>query len=272
MNFRQILLTESGYYDTFRETRIGRKIIKILLLDVETSPNIVYSWAVGKKISLTPENIIKERQIICVCYKWLDEKTVQSLDWGKAQSDKPLLKSLSKILNDADVVVAHNGDKYDLKFINGRLAYHDLPPLKPTTSIDTLKQSRRTFFINSHRLDYLGQYLGEGRKLDTGGFKLWKSVVEGDEKALAKMIRYCKQDVKLLEKVYLTIRKYAPQTVHMGVLANKDQMSCKSCGSSNTHWDGYRVMSTVVYRCRKCNDCSHFWRTSVRSENGPQTA
>lgn len=232
----------------------------ILLFDIETSPNIVYSWAVGRKISLTHDNIIKERQIICICYKWYGHKKIHSLDWGRAQNDKALLKAFSDVISQADVAIGHNGDKYDIRFINGRLAYHDLDPIGEVTTIDTLKQSRKVFFINSHRLDYLGQFLNLGGKMETGGFSLWKSVMDGEAGALTKMIRYCKRDVNLLEGVYTKIRKYAPQTVHMGVLDGEGQTACKACGSPNTVKDGQRVKSTVVYQCRKCKDCGHFFR------------
>lgn len=238
--------------------------MKVLFLDVETSPNIVYSWCVGRKVNLSFDNIIKERQIICICWKWKGENKVYSVDWGKKQNDKQLLKDFSKVINEADIVAAHNGDRYDLKFINGRLAYHDLPPIAPVTSIDTLKQSRKTFFINSHALDYLGEYFDLGRKLPTG-FKLWKDVMDGNQTALNKMIRYCKQDVKLLEKAFDKIQKYAPQTVHMGIAVHGDRMACKSCGSMNTIWRGKMIKSKIFYRRRSCKDCNHWWTTEVRA-------
>jgi len=237
---------------------------KVLFLDIESSPNVVYSWRVGRKINLTPQNIIDERKIICICYKWLGDRTVHSLDWGNNQNDKKLLKEFSKVINQADVAIGHNGDQYDMKFINGRLAYHSLPPLEDITTIDTLKQSRRVFNINSHKLDYLGDFFSLGRKVETGGFQLWVDVLNKDLKALNKMIRYCKQDVKLLEEVYKKIRSYAPQTVHMGVLENKDKLACKACGSKNTRPRGQRLKTKILYYCRVCEDCNHFWRTEMR--------
>jgi len=110
----------------------------------------------------------------------------------------------------------------------------------------------------------LGQFLGEGRKLETGGFSLWKDVMDGDGPALSRMIKYCKQDVKLLEKVYLDVRRYAPATVHMGVVAEKDRLACKACGSLNGKWDGTRIKTKIEYRCRKCHDCGHFFRSEIR--------
>ena len=238
---------------------------KILFFDIETSPNVVYSWAVGRNISLSPDNIVQERQIICICWKWAGEKTVHSLDCGKKKNDKAMLQEFSKVLASADVSIGHNGDRYDVRFINGRLAYHDLPPVGELTTIDTLKQSRKAFFINSHRLDYIGQFLRVGRKLETGGFGLWKDVMAGDDKALAKMIRYCKQDVRLLEDVYDKIKRYSPQRIHMGALEHGSELACKACGSQETKWDGYRFATKIKYKCRQCNDCGHWWRTGVKA-------
>lgn len=238
--------------------------MKVLIYDIETSPNIVYSWAVGRKISLTPDNIIQERQIICIAWKWLDEKRVHTVDWGAKTDDKQLLKDFSQVINEADVAIAHNGDRYDIKFINSRLAYHDLPPLKDITTLDTLKLSRKVFFNNSHKLDYLGQYLVGDRKLETGGFSLWKKVMDGDKKALTRMLRYCKQDVKLLEEVYLKIRKYAPQSVNFSILEHGNKSGCKNCGSQNVVRDGHRLKTTIIYQCYKCKDCGHFYRSNER--------
>ena len=54
---------------------------KILLLDIEVSPNIVSSWRIGSKVFLSPDNIIKERAVICVAYKWYGEKKTYSIQW-----------------------------------------------------------------------------------------------------------------------------------------------------------------------------------------------
>ena len=43
---------------------------KRLYLDIETSPNIGMFWESGYKKNISYDNIIKERAIICICYKW----------------------------------------------------------------------------------------------------------------------------------------------------------------------------------------------------------
>lgn len=234
---------------------------KILFIDIETCPNVVLSWAIGHKVSLSYENIIHERRIICACYKWADEKTVHSVDWGKKQDDKALLKKISKVIAKADVVIGHNGDRYDIKFINGRLLYHKLPPLGKLNTEDTLSMSRKTFYLNSHRLDYLGEYLGEGRKLDTGGYGLWKAVhLDKCGKSLQKMISYCKKDVILLENVYNRISPYVEHTVNKAIIEGRDKnVACDACGSTEAVKDGHRYTKSGKYQRYKCSNCYHIY-------------
>ncbi len=78
---------------------------KRLYFDIEVSPNIGMFWEAGYKLNIGTENIVKERAIICICYKWEGEKKVHSLRWDKNQCDKTLLKDFIKVANDAHELV-----------------------------------------------------------------------------------------------------------------------------------------------------------------------
>ena len=183
---------------------------KRLLYDIETSPNIVFSWNIGRKCYLDMENIIKERAIICISYKWEDEKEVHCLTWDKG-NDKEMLKKFVKILDSADETVTHNGDNYDLKWVRARCLFYGIPAPVKVNSIDTLKMARAQFRLNSNKLNYIAQFLGLGKKVDTGGFNLWKEIcLDNSKEAMDKMVEYCMGDVELLEKVYKVLRNYSP--------------------------------------------------------------
>jgi len=185
---------------------------KKLFFDIETSFNIVASWNVGRDIDLSPESIIEERKIITICYKFSDSKKIYSLSWDGNNDDKKMLQQFSKIMDSADIIVGHNGDSFDIKHIRTRCIYHKIPISPKFNSIDSLKMARSGFKFNSNKLNYLGQFLGEGKKLDTGGFQLWKDVViNKSKKALSKMINYCKGDIILLERVYNRLQEYSPE-------------------------------------------------------------
>lgn len=227
-----------------------------LFIDIETSPNIGLFWQAGYKQRIDYSNIIKERQIICICYKWEDEKEVYSLDWGKKQCDKKLLTDFIQIANQADELVAHNGDKFDLPWIRGRCVYHQIDMFPTYSSIDTLKISRNKFRFNSNRLDYIAKYLGIGGKIKTE-FNLWKDIVlDHSEKALQDMIKYCKRDVVLLEKVYNRIKSHSEPKMHYGVIFGQDRTSCRECGCDELVKIKTRTTATglkkSIFKCKEC--------------------
>ena len=82
---------------------------KRLFFDIETSPNIGMFWSAGFKQRIDYDNIIKERAIICICYKWEGENEVSFLTWDKRQSDKKMLDNFIKVANEADELIGHNG-------------------------------------------------------------------------------------------------------------------------------------------------------------------
>lgn len=228
--------------------------IKRLFWDIETSPNVVYSWRVGYKINIDHDNIVKERAIVCIGYKWQGEREVHSLEWNKG-NDKQLLEKFIPILESADESVAHYGDRFDLPWVRARAAFHGIPVDAYLKTIDTKAQSAKNFYFNSNRLDYLGHFLGVGRKIKTD-FDLWKDVMAGDKAALDRMVRYCKQDVRLLEQVYLRLESYNKPKTHVGVLAGGARDSCPGCGSEKTQRRGYRVTAlgarSQIMSCRGC--------------------
>ena len=180
-----------------------------IFFDLEVSPNIVLAWRVGGDISLSPDDIIQERAIICVCWKWEHEKKVHHLQWKKG-NDKALLNKFAKIINTADEVLTQNGDNFDIKWLRTRCIYHGIPVSPKFNSIDTLKLARSGFKFNSNKLDYMGKFLGVGEKTESG-YKLWKEITLNNSKpAMNKMVSYCKNDVLLLERVYVKLQNYVP--------------------------------------------------------------
>jgi uncharacterized protein YprB with RNaseH-like and TPR domain len=226
--------------------------MKRLFFDIETSPNIGFFWQSGHEISVDAHNIIRERAIICIGYKWAGERAIRCPTWDARQNDKKLLAGFAEIFNGADEVVAHNGDRFDIPWIRTRCLTHGISMLPNPKSIDTCALARRRFNFNSNRLDYLAQYMGFGGKLPTG-FDLWKDVVlHRDEAALAKMVRYCKRDVALLERVWDKMNAYVPAKTHAGGSVG----NCPECGSSQTTINQKRVTAAgyrqVTIKCREC--------------------
>lgn len=82
--------------------------------------------------------------------------------------------------------------------------------MKEVLSIDTKKQSKKAFNLNSHGLNFKAKYFGYGEKIQVT-FELWKQIYNGSKKALREQVRYCKRDVRLLEGDFLNNYKWEPR-------------------------------------------------------------
>lgn len=229
---------------------------KRLYFDIETAPNIGFFWQSGFKLNIGPQNIIKERAIICICYKWEEDKETHALSWDSKQCDKKMLSEFIKVLNTADEIVGHNGDKFDLAWVRTRCLYHKLDMFPTYTSIDTLKVARSKFKFNSNKLNYIATFLGIGQKIKTD-YDLWKDIVlKKDVKAMDKMIKYCKMDVILLEKVHKALSNHIPAKTHYGVIFGGYKGSCPECGSDEIIKKDRRILASgtikIVFRCKTC--------------------
>jgi DNA polymerase elongation subunit (family B) len=170
------------------------------------------------------------------------------------KNDKALVQDLWRVLDEADVVIAHNGNAFDLKKAAARFIYHGLKPPSPSKKIDTLKIARSIAKFSSNKLDDLGRDLGVGRKLKHPGKKLWIDCVNGVESAFRLMGRYNRQDVELLERVFLKLRPYATNLPNL-TFYTRQHDACPSCQSPNTTHRGWNYSRTGKRRRIQCQDC-----------------
>lgn len=241
----------------------ARSRAKILFLDIETFPNIGYTW--GKY----EQNVIEFQQERCLATfaaKWLGGKVFShSLPESKhykpwSYDDKELVTELKTLLDEAEIVVAHNGIAFDVKVINSRLIYHGLTPPSPYKTVDTLKSARGVAKFNSNKLDDLGSVMGLGRKIKTD-FALWLGCMNGDAKAWAKMCRYNEQDVVLLEKVYDRLLPWMKNHPNIGTITN--HIACPKCGSKALQSRGMSITTVMKYRRFQCQNCGGWTRENV---------
>jgi DNA polymerase elongation subunit (family B) len=231
---------------------------RILFYDIETSYIKADIFRIGYNINISHENIQPGSitKIICVAWKWSDEKKVHTLDWGlKKQNCETLIKKFTKVIEKADLTVAHNGDRFDVRHLNTQRLLHNLPPIAWPATEDTLKQVRKMFVFPSNRLDAIGKFLfGEGK--DKTDFDLWRAVVDRkDPKALNRMIKYCEKDVTLMEKAYNRMKAFFPPKINAGMLMYDERYRCPRCGSDKNRKDGIRLTKVNKYQRIRCNAC-----------------
>jgi hypothetical protein len=195
---------------------------KVLVYDIETSPIVSYNWGIYEQNAI---EVIEDWQILCFAYKWLGDKKTYVVAQNDFQGykkgvndDYQVVKRLHELFDEADVVIAHNGNKFDQKKAHARFLANGLTPPSPYKQIDTLQVARRYAAFTSNKLDDLGVKLGVGKKAPTGGFATWKGCLSGDSKAWNTMKKYNRQDVVLLEKIYLKLRPWITNHPAMNVL------------------------------------------------------
>lgn len=223
---------------------------KILVLDVETAPGVAYVWSLWDKF-VPIDRLIEPGRIISASWKWIGVKGVGFVsEWGVGRQQ--MLETMHALLSEADAVVTFNGDKFDLPRMNGEFIEFNLDPLPPLTSID-LRKTVKKLGLMSGKLDYALQHYGIGKKVETGGFQLWKDVLAGDPVAQDRMEQYNKHDVRMTAKLYLFLRPY--MTNHPFLYLNKSVAICPNCGSKHIQHRGSRRTRTEMVEKIQCMDC-----------------
>jgi hypothetical protein len=234
---------------------------RIISWDIETAPNLGWCWG---KYDQTINNYEQEWYMLSWSAKVYgsDEVITRCLADYKgykpmSQDDSNLVKELHALLSTADITVAHNGEKFDIRRANTRFLLNGLPPPRPYRSIDTLKVAKKYFSFNSNRLDDLGQVMGLGRKVKHDGFDLWKGCMMGDAKSWEQMKAYNAQDVLLLEKIYTQMRSWITNHPNVSLMSNMAE-ACSVCTSRNLIRRGFHYTTTGRSPRFQCKDCKHY--------------
>lgn len=232
---------------------------KRLFYDIETSFCEGHFWRPGYGINILPHQIFKYAQIISISWKWEGEDEVHHLDWGlKKQCDKSLVKKFIKVLNRADEIVAHNGDRFDIKWIRTRAVYHDLEMRDTYTMIDTLKICKKYLALPSNTLAEVCKYFKLPNKKDAGGIGTWIDIVVGKkQEALDHMHYYCDGDVVSLEAAYNKLKPYIRNKSNYAILMGGSKFSCPECGSNNVVVNKkYTTAAGTIQIYMKCYETS----------------
>lgn len=236
---------------------------KILLFDIETSPNLGYVW--GK----WEQNVIEfkeEWHILSFSAKWLGGKQVtKGLCDYKDKTDKSIVKEIYDLFEEADIIVAHNGDQFDIKKCQQRFSFYRMNPPSPFKTIDTKKIAKKYFSFNSNSLNDLGVTLGFGKKEKHDGFETWLGCMSGNKNSWNIMKKYNAKDVILLEKIYL---HFLPWMSNHPNLSQMFGCVCPKCGSGKLQSRGYARNLSSIFNRFQCKDCGGWGRERVKTMEG----
>jgi len=236
---------------------------KILFIDIETAPAKVYTFQL-RDVTIGIEQIIQDSYMLCWSAKWFHSSKMlfdSIINYPGAFKKDPtnelnIAKTIWKLLDEADIVVAHNGNSFDVKWINSVFLKYGLPPPSSYQTIDTVRASRRHFYQISHRLAFLTHKHAIGDKMKHEGFSLWPKCMSGDKQAWKTMLKYNKNDVVILEKWYVKIRPYISNHPKLSLYTNNGKvMSCESCESKKFKKKGFLYTRCNKYQRYICLDC-----------------
>lgn len=235
--------------------------MNILFFDLETAPLLAHVW--HPHADWVPHGqMVHDSFLLCWAAKFQGGAIQSDVLTGKEarkQDDKRLVAQIGSLVREADIVVAHNINRFDIPQLNGRLMLHGLEPLGPVRTIDTLTLAKKSFRLAYNKLDYLGKVLGVGEKIKTD-FDLWLDAYHGDEDALADMLEYNIYDVVLLEKIFNKMKPYVFGLPRLVDAVSKDERVCPFCGSSELMRRGfYRTNGTNKVKLQ-CQDCRRYSR------------
>jgi len=245
---------------------------KILLLDIETLPMHVRVWGLYKQ-RISIDNVINDWIMLSWSAKWLFDPEIYSdiltVEEVKNRDDERITKSIWEMIDSADIIIAHNLKRFDIRKLNARFILNGISRPSHYKMIDTLTESRRCFSFSSHKLEYHGRLLRNQGKIDTN-YQLWIDCENGKQDALDKMLKYNKEDVNLLEAVYVWIRGWIKNHPNVGLYLDIDYPVCRNCGNENLktldNWYITGINKYTAYQCEECGATGRLTSETTREQ------
>lgn len=241
----------------------------ILILDIETAPNLAYVWRFYKE-NVGANQVVKNSEIISWAAKWYGEgKGLVHYDTF-IYSEKFILEKLMALLDRADIVVAHYGSKFDIPRIKARALVHGIKPPSPFKIVDTKVVASKEFNFEANSLEHLANVLnctkkGDHRKFP--GFLLWSECLKGNYDAWNELKAYNLQDVEVLEEVYTKMLPWITNHPNVAIYEEGEEIACPKCGSKEHQRRGFYYTQASKYQRYQCKKCGGWHRSRYNELN-----
>lgn len=236
--------------------------MKLLLLDIETAPNVVHVWGLWQQ-NVGINQILDSGYVMCWAAKWLGQDEIM-FDSVHRSGAKKMLTGIHALIDESDAVIHYNGSKFDIPTLNKEFLTHKMLPPAPPKQIDLLKVARAQFRFPSNKLDYVAKALGVGEKVKHAGHELWIRCLAGEAKAWEEMEDYNINDVRILEGVYYKLLPWIRNHPNIG-LHNDVGHVCPNCGSIHLERRGFSFTSAGKYQRYQCKGCGT-WSRGKKNE------
>lgn len=233
---------------------------KTLFIDIETSPNLVYTWGLWNQ-NVGINQIVEPTRMLCFAAKWLGDPHTSFFS-EHASSREEMVWTAWSLLNEADVVVHYYGSRFDVPHMNREFLEAGLTPPSPFKQVDLKFAVSKRFKLPSNKLQFVSQTLGLSGKEETGGFDLWRDCMAGDPAAWDRMETYNRRDVTLLEEVYERLLPWVPNAPNRHLYTGSG--GCPSCGHDALVENGLYRTPLSVFQQYLCGACGSWFRGSKR--------
>ena len=251
---------ESSYLD--KEERKPRDKPVVAVMDIETLPMITYTWGMFDQ-NISGEQVVADSCMLSWAGRYLDSPQMYSdvltPDEAKARHTLRIAQSCWEFLKKCDVVIGHNFQGFDAKYINTEFLKWGLPPLK-FVIVDTLLVARQNFRFSSNKMKFINEHLGIRNKIENDGFPLWRACSEGDGQALKTMLEYNEGDIGATEELYFKVRPYI-RNFNVALYNELTEPQCPVCGSLELHSEGWYYTPAGKWESVRCEKCGCLSRT-----------
>ena len=224
---------------TLTERNVARFIAKaddlngprVLVIDIETLPCLFYAWGTGKQ-HLGIDALHTDWSLASIACKWLGIDGMFYADnrfHADPRDDAEQIECLHAILSSADMIIAHNGAKFDLPKIKARMAIRDYAPLPPLKVIDTYQLQAKAFGFTSQKLVYVSGFASDDHKDEHKKFpgrELWTQCLAHNPEAWEEMQHYNCIDVIATEQMYLKLRGWYVNQPNFGPYVGSERSAC----------------------------------------------
>lgn len=235
---------------------------RIAFIDTERAPPIWWAWESNKPQFLNYGQLIQPGFFTSFQWMWEWEEKPSAISLADDEAyfrenpscDKQIVIKALEIIDSADIVVAHNGKRFDWRHIRGRAIKHGLTPPKKPYIVDTLAEARKSAFP-SNSLGALADHLDLARKEknEAETSKLITGSMTERLEHIRKQTKYGLADLPPLKGIYYRLRPWMEKHPNMGAFTGVP--CCTHCGSTDFWHKGKSILDggnamRLSYECK----------------------
>ena len=246
---------------------------KILYYDIETSLAKSYHFNYWKT-NIGVKQMIEASHMLSHAWCWGEDGNVFSSILTQkealAKDDERIVLEAWSLFDQADVIVAHNGKRFDVNKCNGYFLKYGLPKPSPFKVIDTLEIAKKNFNLPFKSLEYLAKFLDVELKLDAGGIDTWIGCERGEQDALDTMEYYNRGDIITLREIHKRLKGWDNNGVNIALYNDQHDAVCTHCGSEDVSVlsDKFAYTPQRKYQVYRCNSCQAVLRSNTKQGVG----